>query len=361
MRQTINLQFFAQEKTEKATPKRRLESRKKGQVAKSTEVPTAFILFFVFILLFFIGGWLGDKILMLFKITFHDFIHEEIDIVSVTKIFQVMFIEGAVIMAPIMAMAVFAGFFSNYIQVGVLFTAYPLKPKLEKISMIKGFKRIFSLRTIVEFLKSIFKILVISTVSFTIIWIYKEDLFQTSQTSIPDILRLISSLVFQIGITVAIILLFMSILDYLYQKYDFEKNNRMSKQDVKDEHKKTEGDPLIKGKIRQKQRQMAVSRMMQEIPNADVIITNPTHYAIAVKYDADAMLAPEVIAKGTDYVALKIREIAEEHKVPIVENKPLARALHGQVDIGDAVPEELYQAVAEILAYVYRLNRKYKS
>jgi flagellar biosynthetic protein FlhB len=178
--------------------------------------------------------------------------------------------------------------------------------------------------------------------------------------NIHEALGFTGSLTVRMGLIAGVGLLFLSVFDYLYQKYDYEKNIRMSKNDIKDEYKKSEGDPLIKSKIKQKQREMAMQRMMQDIPQADVIITNPTHYAIALKYDENKRDAPYVLAKGVDFVALKIREVAKEHNITTVENKPLARAIYSQSEIGDAIPEEYFQAVAEILAYVYRLKNLVK-
>jgi flagellar biosynthetic protein FlhB len=354
----VNLQFFAQEKTEKATPKKKQESRNKGQVAKSQDVATAMIMLGVFLALFFIGGWMTSIFLSLFKKSFMEYMLWEISIENVSTVFQQVTMEAAKAVIPVMTVALVAGVFANYIQVGFLFTTEPLIMKLDKIDPIQGFKRIFSVRAIVEMLKSIFKISFVSVVVYSVLYTRKEEIFLLSQKSLGDALALISTLTFQIGLIVSIILLFISILDYLYQKYDFEKNIKMSKQDVKDEYKKTEGDPLIKGKIKERQRQMAMKRMMQEVPKADVIITNPTHFAVALKYNAEVMIAPEVIAKGVDQVALKIKEIAKEHEIMTVENKPLARALYHQVEIGEGVPEDLFKAVAEVLAYVYKIKGK---
>src|SRR5690606_5315389 len=193
-----------------------------------------------------------------------------------------------------------------------------------------------------------------SGAAFSVLWSKKGELFLLSQKGVGYSLTFIGKLVFQMGITVAIILLFLSILDYIYQKFEFEKSIRMSKQDIKDEYKKAEGDPLIKSKIKERQRQMTMNRMIQEVPKADVIITNPTHYAIALQYDAETMDAPKIIAIRKDHLALKIKEIAKEHHIITMENKPLASALYHQAEIGDYVPEDLFQAVAEVLAYVYR-------
>jgi flagellar biosynthetic protein FlhB len=186
----------------------------------------------------------------------------------------------------------------------------------------------------------------------------RDVYLRMSLVSIEASLPVFGSLAVKMGFAASIVLLFLAFLDYMYQKYDFEKNIRMSKQDIKDEYKKSEGDPKIKGKIKEKQRQMAMRRMMQEVPKADVIITNPTHYAICLKYDDGNMDAPIVVAKGVDLIAQRIKEIAKEHEVAMVENKPLARALYARVEIGNIIPEDLFKAVAEILAFVYRIKKK---
>ncbi|WP_337019930.1 flagellar type III secretion system protein FlhB, partial [Oceanobacillus massiliensis] len=223
---------------------------------------------------------------------------------------------------------------------------------------IQGAKRIFSIRALVELLKSLFKIVLIGVITFAVIWIYKDDMLMMSFTTAEDALAFFARVTGIMGISAIIALLFLAVFDYAYQRYDFEKNMRMSKQDIKDEYKNMEGDPLIKSKIREKQRQMATRRMMSEVPNADVIITNPTHYAVAIKYDEQKADAPYVLAKGTDLTAQKIKEIARENGVMTVENRPLARGLYNAAEIGDVIPEEFFKAVAEVLAYVYRLEKK---
>ena len=195
-------------------------------------------------------------------------------------------------------------------------------------------------------------------VTFAIIWIYKDEMLMLSQKSVESALGFFGQIAMTMGIAATIVLLFLAVFDYAYQKYDFEKNLKMSKQDIKDEHKNVEGDPLIKSKLKEKQRQMAMQRMMSDVPTADVIITNPTHYSIAIKYDEDKASAPYVVAKGVDQVALKIREVAKAHDIMTVENRQLARGLYDVIEIGDLVPEQFYQAVAEVLAYVYRLEKR---
>ncbi|MFD6441645.1 flagellar type III secretion system protein FlhB, partial [Peribacillus sp. NPDC060186] len=213
-------------------------------------------------------------------------------------------------------------------------------------------------RAIVELLKSILKISFVGLVAFYVLWQRMDEIMILSQISVEEAMSTLADITIKVGYYAAVALLFIALLDYLYQKYDFEKNIRMSKQDIKDEYKNSEGDPLIKSKIKQKQRQMAAQRMMQEVPNADVVITNPTHFAIALKYDENKAEAPFLVAKGVDFVAQKIKYIAKENDVIMVENRPLARSLYDQAEIGQAIPEEFFKAVAEILAFVYKTKGK---
>lgn len=354
----LDLQYFAGEKTEKATPKKRQESRKKGQVAKSSDVNTAFLILFPFLSLIIIGPFMRDRLIALIKHYYTENLMLSLSLHNVSQLFIDMVTESAFVLLPILGVAFLAGMVSNTVQVGFLFSAEAVKPDLKKIDPVSGFKRIYSLRAIVELIKSILKISVIGLVTFSVIWIHFDEIVRLPLLTAEEALSLLGKLTLYMGLFAGVALAFLALLDYLYQKYDFEKNIRMSKQDIKDEFKKTEGDPLIKSKIKQKQKEMAMRRMMQEVPKADVIITNPTHYAVAVKYDETKMDAPFILAKGVDSIALKIRQIASEHDVMTVENRPLARALHDQVELGHAVPEQFFKAIAEILAYVYRIKKK---
>lgn len=355
----LDIQFFSGEKTEKATPKKRQDARKKGQVIKSQDVTSAIVMLMVFIFLFFFAGSLRDELLAFFRQTFiHNIRIETLTIDSVMHLFIETLIQMAFIIVPIMAIAVVGALAGNFLQFGFLFTLEPMKFDLKKMDPIKGLKRMFSVKAIVELLKSVLKIGFIGSVTTIIIWTNLPEVLALSFKSPWMTLITVGKLVGIMGIAASLVLLCVSILDWMYQKFDYEKNLKMSKQDIKDEYKNSEGDPLIKSKIKQRQREMAMRRMMSEIPSADVVITNPTHYAIALKYDEDSMDAPRVIAKGTDFIAQKIKLIAKEHDVIMVENRPLARAMYDQVEIGDPVPEEFFKAVAEILAYVYRIKRK---
>lgn len=355
---SLDLQFFAGEKTEKATPKKRQDSRKKGQVAKSQDVNTAIILFSVFLFFAFSGSYMKDSALSIYQHVFQEFLVMELTEQNLQSLILTILKEIVLFLGPIMLVAMVAAIVGNYLQVGFLFSTEAIQFKLEKIDPVKGFKRIFSLRAIVELFKSILKICFIGTAAFTVIWLRLDEILVLSQKPVGAAIATLGSVTVQMGLAASCALLFLAVLDYLYQKYDFEKNIRMSKQDIKDEYKNIEGDPLIKSKIKQQQREMAMRRMMQEIPEADVVITNPTHFAIALKYDETKSDAPIVVAKGVDFLAQKIKKIAKEHDVVTVENRALARALYYQTELGQTVPDEFFKAIAEILAYVYRIKQK---
>ena len=258
---------------------------------------------------------------------------------------------------PVMFSVLLIGLAINFFQVGLNLNTEAIGLKLDKLNPINGFGRIFSKRSLVELVKSLFKILIIGFFLFRCL---KDEIpfmpyfiYYDLATSLEEVSKILFTMAFQV---IAVILV-LAVIDYAYQKWQTTQDLKMTKQEVKDEMKQSEGDPQIKGKIKQKQRQMAMSRMMQEVPKADVIVTNPTHFAVALKYDK-SMVAPQIVAKGQDLVARRIKEIANENRVPIVENKPLARALYASAQVGDMVPAELYQAVAEVLAYVYRLKQR---
>ncbi|OAT73356.1 flagellar biosynthesis protein FlhB [Parageobacillus thermoglucosidasius] len=354
----LDLQFFAGEKTEKATPRKRQEVRGKGQVAKSADVNTALVMLVVFLVLHFSGTHYKELFLRLMHQSFEQYTLVDLTVDSVHRIFLTLLKNVAMIVAPIFLAAVAAACLANFLQVGFLFTAEPLKINWTRLDPIQGFKRMISLRALVELLKSLLKISVVGLVTFALLWFQLDHILSLTTKSLGATLSALASLTVKMGLYASFALLFLAIFDYLYQRFEFEKNIRMSKQDIKDEYKKTEGDPLIKSRIKQKQREMAMRRMMQEVPKADVVITNPTHYAVALKYEDGKMDAPIVVAKGVDYVAIKIKQLAKEHDVVTVENRPLAQALYRQTEVGDMIPEEFFKAVAEILAYVYRLKRK---
>jgi len=356
----LDLQYFTGEKTEKPTPKKLQDARNKGQVAKSPDLSPAFVLVAVFAFLMVFGSSMYDSFLRIMRESLMTYTTWEVNQENLSVITMQLLIESAKIVGPTLGIVLVIALAVNYMQVGVLFTTEPLMMKLSKLDPIQGAKRIFSLRSLVELLKSLLKISTGILVAYMVLWDIKEEVVRLSLTSVESVLSFAAAEAVKVGLYIGILLVILGAFDYFYQKYEHTKNLRMSKQDIKDEYKKSEGDPLIKSKIKERQRQMAMRRMMQEVPKADVIITNPTHFAVAIQYEAGTMTAPTVIAKGQDYVALKIKEIAKKNGVITMENKPLARALFSQVEIGQQIPEEMFKAVAEVLAYVYKLQGKVK-
>lgn len=364
-----NLQFFAAdgpggEKTEPATQKKLTDARKEGQVAKSKEVGNALGLLALFLILKFWVGHMGTQFLKVFStiydkipaavVNWNGYLPER----DMLQLFRQIMVEVLTIVAPIFAVAFVVAFLSDIIQVKWQVTGKPLKPKFSKLSPLNGFKRIFSVNSIMELFKAILKIILIGYVAYSFLkdkWPY---LYLVYDMPLLQVIQLLGQLVTDLGIRISAVYIIIALADYIYQKVKFSKDMRMTKQEVKDEYKQQEGDPQVKGKIRQKMQEVSRRRMMQNLPQADVVITNPTHYAVAIKYDPAVADAPIVLAKGEDYLAQKIKEVAKENHIEIVENKPLARMLYANVDVGAVVPPELYQAVAEVLAFVYHLKGK---
>lgn len=362
-RYLFNLQLFAGEgdtgeKTEKATPRRREEARKKGQVFKSTDLNSAVILLVgtvtIYVTLtYMINNLEGFTALYILDRTLTDFTNEYI---------YAMYIEALLLMGKVLLPVFLATFVAaliiTYLQVGFIFSAEVLTPKLERINPIEGFKRVFSKRALVELAKALFKVIITGYIVYSVFKKYFYIFPRFVDMELAYSIKVISVIIFEMALKVGVVFLIIGVLDYLYQWYEYEKSLKMSKYDVKQEYKQTEGDPLVKSRQRQIQREFAMRRMMAEVPQADVVITNPTHFAVALRYKYKEMDAPVVIARGQDFIALKIKEIAQENGVVIVENPLLARTLYYSTEIGDLIPEELYQAVAEILAFVYKQKKR---
>ena len=259
-------------------------------------------------------------------------------------------------MAPFLAIGFVIALLSNVLQIKWKVTTKPMRPKFSKINPLSGFKRIFSKDSLFELVKSIVKVALILYVAYTSIKDHQNELFLVYDIPLLQVVLLVGTIVIDTGLKIALVYIFIGIADFVYQKHKFKEDMKMTKQEVKDEFKNTEGNPEIKGRQRSKMREASQRRMMQSLPSADVVITNPTHYAVAIKYDAQQHSAPVVLAKGEDFLAQRIKEVAKENHVEIVENKPLARMLYANVDVGQEVPPELYQAVAEVLAFVYSLR-----
>lgn len=355
----INLQLFAEsDKTEKPTPKKRREAREEGQVLQSKELTSVILLFSSFVGLKIFGSFIYHQIEKFTVEIFNEtsnydiFLHENNLMINFLKILWIFIVTTA----PMLLIAFISALLINYTQVGFLFTTKTLKIKLNRLNPIEGFKKIFSKRALIELIKSVLKVVLVGFIAYKFIYNNIGGVIQYPEMDIINSFSNFSNLTFKFVIRVLSVLLLLSILDYGYQWWDHEKNLMMTKQEIKEEYKQTEGDPFIKGKIKERQRRMAMSRMMQDVPKADVIITNPTHYAVAIKYDRDIFEAPLVIAKGVDVIAENIKKIAKENSIPLVENKPLARTLYDTVEIGEIISEDLYEAVAEVLAYVYSLK-----
>lgn len=363
------LQFFASdgpggEKTEPATEKKLSDARKEGQVAKSREIANGLGLLALFLVIKLWIGTMGTQFLEIFSNIYLKipevvrYWNGDMPQQDMLIILREAFLEILMMLAPIFLVGVVVAFGSEVLQVKWKPTSKPLKPKFNKLNPISGFKRIFSINSLAELIKSLAKIGLIIYVCYLYLKDQWPKLFLLYDISLMQGIGLLGEMVTDLGIRISIVYMVIALADFIYQKVKFNKDMRMTKQEIKDEYKQQEGDPQIKGRIRQKMREVSQRRMMQAVPKADVIITNPTHYAVAVLYDAEKHDAPVVVAKGEDYLAMKIKEIAKENDVEIVENKPLARMLYANVEVDQAVPPELYQAVAEVLAFVYHLKGK---
>lgn len=346
------------QKTEEPTARRLEESRKKGQVITSREV-TSFLLLLLLTLLI---GAMTPYISAQAKLLLIPFIEKpdllNADAQGLGSLLKYSVFGGIhVVLLPLLA-ACFVAIFSSYAQHGHVWTFESMMPKLERISPLKGFSRLFSMRSVIEFIKGIIKITVVAIAGWFSI---KGDL--TAIRNLPDdsiqtILFFIVQICTKLMIAVCIAMFFIAIFDFMYQRFDYMKNLRMSKQELKDEYKQQEGDPQVKQRLRQIRAERAKKRMMAAVPQSDVVITNPTHFAVALKYDNNSMQAPIVVAKGIDFLALNIRKLAEEHDIPIVRNPPLARVLYDNVEVDNEIPVAHYKAVAEIISYVYKLKGK---
>jgi len=358
----VNLQFFANNdgKTEKATPKKRQDARKQGQVLQSREITTALVLVFMFIGLRVFGSGIYTELSGFIKKVLEEYVKNEdlFTFAGLNKLFVDALTVCLKAVAPLFAIALITGLIAEYAQVGFLFTFETLGFKFSRINPANGIKRVLSTRGFAEMLKALARLAVVGIVAYLYLKSESQNVFNIMDMDIMAIAAYIAVTSLNVAIRICIALILLGVLDYAYQWWEYEKSLRMSKQEIKEEYKQTEGNPEIKSKIKQKQKQISMRRMMQQVPKADVVITNPTHFAVALKYDLKVSDAPYVLAKGQDFVALRIKEAAKENRIEIVENKVLARTIYETVEIGEAIPPELYQAVAEILAFVFSLNGK---
>lgn len=362
-----DLQFFAKdgpggEKTEPATSKKLSDARSEGQVCKSRELNQALELVGLFLTLKVAVSSMEPTFLEVFSDIYNKIpdteAATELSTVAVMSYMQHAALLSLKLAGPFFVVGFLIAFVSNLVQVKWKVSTKPLQPKLDKFNPVNGFKRMFSKDSLFELLKSIVKIAMIAIIAYTSIRSHLQEIFLLYHISLNQAIALVGSIVIDVGLKIAIVYCVVGAVDYLYQKHKFNEDMKMTKQEVKDEMKNSEGDPQIKSKQRQRMQEASRRRMMQDVPQADVVITNPTHYAVALKYDAGTGTAPILVAKGADLIAQRIKEIARENKVEIVENKPLARMIYTNVEIGREIPPELYQAVAEILAAVYRAHNR---
>lgn len=345
------------EKTEEATPQKRLDFRKRGQVAQTKELSTAMMLVFSLVSIWLTGKFFFQELYDMFHVIIGDHIAMTVRDGGVEASAIYAFKKVALLVAPIGIFLWIVSAASSLIQVGVLHNEDALKLKFDKIDPIAGFKRVFSMKSLVEGLKVVLKV---SVVGFVVYLVLNDEIKTIPKLMTFDVAQMMAymgAVAFKLVGGVGMFMFIVAGIDYLYQRYTMEEQMKMTKQEVKEEHKTREGDPLIRARIRRAQREMAQSRMMNDVPTADVIITNPTHIAVAIKYSAD-MVAPTIIAMGADFIAQKIKEVAKENNIPIVENKPLARSMFKTLEIGQIIPKELYATVAEILSYVFKLKRR---
>ncbi|MDF2542251.1 MAG: hypothetical protein K0S47_1969 [Herbinix sp.] len=356
-----NLQFFAGEKTEDATSKKLKDARSEGQVAKSTELITATALATLFYSLRFFMGYIGKNLLESFYSSYGNiekYANEEFTVGAASAVLKSALSTIIWICFPIFITGVIASFVVVYVQVKWKVSGKLIMPKFSKINPVSGFKRIFSKEKLFEVFLSIVKIGIITYISYDTLKDEWPTLLNLYDINLEQAVAMIGNIIIDLGIKISILFIFIGFADYIFQKFKFKKDMKMSKQEVKDEYKQSEGDPQVKGKIRAKMREVSQRRMMQALPKADVVITNPTHFACAIKYDKETSEAPILLAKGADYLAQKIKDVAKENQIIIVENKPLARMLYYNVEVGAEIPQELYQMTAEVLAYVYGLKNK---
>ena len=370
LRLEYDLPFFAKdgpggEKTEVPTAKKLNDARKEGQVAKSKEIITALMLLALFVVIKFYIGNLGQQMIECFS-EFYDLFGKIISnseygmrMVDATGVVSLGLTTVLNMIVPFIALAVVIAILGNALQQKWMVTTKPLQPKLSKISPISGLKRMFNVKQLFEVGKSVAMIAVMSYVIYTTVKDKLGVLYTFYNISLYEALEIVGDIIVDLGIKISAVFLVIGFVDLIYQRHKFKEDMKMTKQEVKDEFKNTEGDPQVKGQIRRRMQQVSRRRMMEALPQADVVITNPTHFAVALKYEANKGQAPVVIAKGADYLAFDIKAKAKEYGIEIVENKPLARILYNNVEIGAQIPPELYQAVAEVLAFVYSLKNNY--
>ncbi len=342
------------DRTEKPTQRRLQKAREKGQVARSREVPSSAVLLGMLVVLFYSG----ERILAMFEGVLRQLlvtkIPADISVSYMSGMFGALGLRTAAAVGPLLLVAVLLALAANVAQSGMVFSWQAVGFHIEKLSPANGLGRVFSKAGMVELVKNLATLAVVSVIAYQVVSRHASLFPRLVLMDGRQILYWTVSISFQVFLRTAVFLSILALADYAFQRYRFHESLKMTKQEVRDEFKDMEGDPLIKGRIRRIQREIARRRMMADVPTADVVITNPTHYAVALSYKMESMEAPRVVAKGVGYLALKIKELAQEHNIPLVENKPLAQTLYKSVEVGEYIPTSLYRAVAEILAYIYK-------
>ena len=348
------------DKTEEPTPKKKKDARKQGNIAKSAEVNKAMTFIAILVVIYMMSGSIISELQgFIVNILSGDFSMTMNDNTIKILMFKVM-MSFMKIVLPISLIIMVFGILGSLIQTGLFFSMESLKPKFSKLNPLTGLKNMFSMKAIVNLIKSMVVICIMIYLGYSFMSKNFEGIIKSGDIYLPYLFNIVLDLIKSILTSITLAVAVVAALDYGYEKFSHKKGLKMTKQEVKEEYKQMEGDPHIKGKIKQKQRQMANQRMMQAVPSSTVILTNPTHISIAIRYEQGKDTTPIVVAKGVDEVAFRIREIAKSHDIPIIENVPLARLIYKEVDIDQEIPEEMYKAVAEVLVAVYKIKNKYK-
>lgn len=345
-----------QEKTEKATPKKRADARKKGRVAKSREINSLGVLLGGLTTLCLFGSFMYQNITLVMRRGFSMVQRPVLDFTEMGILCERSVIDFFWIVLPVMTAVVTISVLSNILQVGFMFSWESLKPKPERFNVIKGIGRLVSKQSLMELFKSVSKLVIVGVIAYWTVKGEMDELKGLGRIEVGAIGLYILKVILKVFLRVCVVMILLAAIDFGFQKWQFEQQLKMTKQEVKEEFKHTEGDPLIKSRIKKVQMEIARRRMMQNVSKADVVVTNPQHLAVAIEYDRATMSAPRVIAKGAELLAQKIKSLAREHDVPVIENKALAQSLYKNVDVGEEVPIDFYQAVAEVLAYVYKMK-----
>ncbi|MDN5344688.1 MAG: flagellar biosynthesis protein FlhB [Clostridia bacterium] len=355
MELVFDLQLFAEEKTEEATPHRLQEVRQKGQVARSNDLSAALVLLVCIVYLYWRREAFYQEMAGLIGGALQDGWRQQLDGYALLALLGHLAFKMALLLAPLLLLATAAGLAANFAQAGFVFSLEPLTPRLENLDPVKGLQRFFSRRALMELVKGLAKVAVVSLMVWQLVRGEFNRLLLTIDMGLPATLDLVGRLIYRTGLGAMAVFLVLAAADYVFQRREFQRNLRMTRQEVKEEMKQMEGDPLIRSRLREKQRQFARHRMMHAVPEATVVITNPTHIAVALRY-REQEGAPRVVAKGAGSIAERIKAVARRYNVPVVENPPVARALYRQVELDQEIPIALYQAVAEILARIYKLR-----